>query len=96
MKARAKSSAKIRVRDVYERGSKTATSRPLPPSARSAWSVAATNRAGGRAVFISGVEAIVEALAGELRAGDRVAILSNGGFGGIHDKLLEALGGVSS
>ncbi len=28
-----------------------------------------------------------------LREGDRVAVLSNGGFGGIHEKLLAALGG---
>jgi len=55
--------------------------------------VEATNRAGGRAVFLPGVEAIVSALAAELREGDRVAILSNGGFGGIHDKLLQALAG---
>ena len=55
--------------------------------------VEATNRAGGRAVFLPGVEAIVSALAAELREGDRVAILSNGGFGGIHEKLLRALGG---
>ena len=34
------------------------------------------------------------ALAAELRPGDRVAILSNGGFGGIHEKLLQALGEV--
>jgi UDP-N-acetylmuramate: L-alanyl-gamma-D-glutamyl-meso-diaminopimelate ligase len=58
--------------------------------------VEATNRAGGRAVFLPGVEPIVEALAAELREGDRVAILSNGGFGGIHEKLLAALGGVRS
>jgi UDP-N-acetylmuramate: L-alanyl-gamma-D-glutamyl-meso-diaminopimelate ligase len=32
-------------------------------------------------------------LARELREGDRVAIMSNGGFGGIHTKLLTALGG---
>ncbi len=38
------------------------------------------------------MDAIVEALAAELRAGDRVAILSNGGFGAIHEKLLQALG----
>jgi len=42
-------------------------------------------------VFLPTVEAIVAALAAELRPGDRVAILSNGGFGGIHDKLLRAL-----
>jgi UDP-N-acetylmuramate: L-alanyl-gamma-D-glutamyl-meso-diaminopimelate ligase len=37
------------------------------------------------------VDAIVRALVAEVRPGDRVAILSNGGFGGIHAKLLEAL-----
>ena len=54
--------------------------------------VAATNAAGGHASFLPGVGAIVEALAAELRPGDQVAILSNGGFGGIHEKLLQALG----
>jgi UDP-N-acetylmuramate: L-alanyl-gamma-D-glutamyl-meso-diaminopimelate ligase len=53
--------------------------------------VEATNRAGGRAVFLPGVEAIVSALASDLREGDCVAILSNGGFGGIHEKLMGAL-----
>jgi UDP-N-acetylmuramate: L-alanyl-gamma-D-glutamyl-meso-diaminopimelate ligase len=38
------------------------------------------------------VAAIVAHLARELREGDRVVILSNGGFGGIHGKLLTALG----
>ena len=37
------------------------------------------------------VDEIVRALVAEVRPGDRVAILSNGGFGGIHDKLLRAL-----
>ena len=53
--------------------------------------VAAIGRQGGDAVFLPTVEAIVAALAAELRPGDRVAILSNGGFGGIHEKLLQAL-----
>ena len=57
---------------------------------------AAIGRAGGEAAFLPTVEAIVAALAGELRPGDRVAILSNGGFGGIHDKLLRALAGSSA
>jgi UDP-N-acetylmuramate: L-alanyl-gamma-D-glutamyl-meso-diaminopimelate ligase len=35
----------------------------------------------------------VRRLAPELRADDTVAIMSNGGFGGIHDKLLDALKG---
>jgi UDP-N-acetylmuramate: L-alanyl-gamma-D-glutamyl-meso-diaminopimelate ligase len=55
--------------------------------------VAAIVREGGSAVFVPSVEAIVAALAAELRSGDRVAILSNGGFGGIHEKLLNALAG---
>jgi UDP-N-acetylmuramate: L-alanyl-gamma-D-glutamyl-meso-diaminopimelate ligase len=53
--------------------------------------VASIRRQGGDAVFIPAVDEIVRTLAAELRPGDRVAILSNGGFGGIHDKLLRAL-----
>jgi UDP-N-acetylmuramate: L-alanyl-gamma-D-glutamyl-meso-diaminopimelate ligase len=40
---------------------------------------------------IEGADEIVRRLAPELRAGDVVAIMSNGGFGGIHEKLLTAL-----
>lgn len=36
-------------------------------------------------------DAIVEHLAPEMTDGDVVAVMSNGGFGGIHDKLLETL-----
>ena len=35
---------------------------------------------------------LVEAIATEAKAGDHVLIMSNGGFGGIHGKLLERLG----
>lgn len=38
-----------------------------------------------------GVDEIIEQLIPELREGDVVAIMSNGGFGGIHEKLLSAL-----
>lgn len=38
------------------------------------------------------VEDLVEKLAGKLRADDHVVIMSNSGFGGIHQKLLQALG----
>ncbi len=48
---------------------------------------------GKPARFLPGVDAIVEYLGEECRAGDVVAFLSNGGFGGIHGKLLEALAG---
>jgi UDP-N-acetylmuramate: L-alanyl-gamma-D-glutamyl-meso-diaminopimelate ligase len=40
---------------------------------------------------IDGADEIVRRLVPELRAGDTVVIMSNGGFGGIHDKLLAAL-----
>jgi UDP-N-acetylmuramate: L-alanyl-gamma-D-glutamyl-meso-diaminopimelate ligase len=53
--------------------------------------VASTNAGGGNARFIPTVDAIVRHLSAELREGDRVVVLSNGGFGGIHGKLLEAL-----
>jgi UDP-N-acetylmuramate: L-alanyl-gamma-D-glutamyl-meso-diaminopimelate ligase len=43
------------------------------------------------AFAITDVDEIVRSLASELRAGDVVAIMSNGGFGGIHEKLLAAL-----
>jgi UDP-N-acetylmuramate: L-alanyl-gamma-D-glutamyl-meso-diaminopimelate ligase len=46
---------------------------------------------GTRADFVPEVDAIVARLVGELRQGDRVVILSNGGFGGLHDKLLAGL-----
>ncbi|HTH51695.1 MAG TPA: UDP-N-acetylmuramate:L-alanyl-gamma-D-glutamyl-meso-diaminopimelate ligase [Pyrinomonadaceae bacterium] len=36
-------------------------------------------------------DAIVASLSGQMRDGDVVAVMSNGGFGGIHDKLLTVL-----
>ena len=44
------------------------------------------------AFAIKDVEEIVKTLVSDLRAGDVVAIMSNGAFGGIHEKLLAALG----
>jgi UDP-N-acetylmuramate: L-alanyl-gamma-D-glutamyl-meso-diaminopimelate ligase len=44
-------------------------------------------RRGKRARIISGAEGIVQVIAPELRSGDVVAILSNGGFDGIYEKL---------
>ena len=40
---------------------------------------------------LAGADEIVAHLAPQLRAGDIVAVMSNGGFGGIHEKLLHAL-----
>ena len=44
-------------------------------------------KAGRRARLLPSAEAIVDAVAPEMRSGDVVAILSNGGFGGIYEKL---------
>ena len=43
------------------------------------------------ALAITDVDEIVEKLKSELRSGDVVAIMSNGAFGGIHEKLLDSL-----
>ncbi len=51
------------------------------------------NARGGEARFVASVDSIVALLRDELQAGDRVVVLSNGGFGGIHGKLLDALAG---
>jgi UDP-N-acetylmuramate: L-alanyl-gamma-D-glutamyl-meso-diaminopimelate ligase len=55
--------------------------------------VGAIAELGRDARFIASVDEIVRGLAADLRDGDQVVILSNGGFGGIHEKLLRALGG---
>ena len=44
------------------------------------------------AMALPGADEIIVRLLPELREGDVVAIMSNGGFGGIHEKLLTALG----
>jgi UDP-N-acetylmuramate: L-alanyl-gamma-D-glutamyl-meso-diaminopimelate ligase len=45
------------------------------------------------AFAITDVDEIVAALKQELRPGDVVAVMSNGAFGGIHEKLMTALAG---
>jgi UDP-N-acetylmuramate: L-alanyl-gamma-D-glutamyl-meso-diaminopimelate ligase len=49
------------------------------------------NEAGTPAAVYADADAIVEALVPQLRAGDIVAILSNGGFGSIYQKLPRAI-----
>jgi UDP-N-acetylmuramate: L-alanyl-gamma-D-glutamyl-meso-diaminopimelate ligase len=46
---------------------------------------------GKHAAYISEPDDIVRHLAGRLRGDEVVLIMSNGGFGGIHEKLLTAL-----
>ena len=53
---------------------------------------AALQRLGERARSFEQLEGLVAAVAAEARAGDRVLVMSNGGFGGVHGKLLAALG----
>jgi UDP-N-acetylmuramate: L-alanyl-gamma-D-glutamyl-meso-diaminopimelate ligase len=50
---------------------------------------------GERAAVFDRVDAIVARVAAEAADGDQVLVMSNGGFGGIHQKLLDALGARS-
>src|SRR5690606_33300174 len=56
--------------------------------------VSAWTGAGRRAAYVPVVDDIVERVAAGAQPGDVVLIMSNGGFGGLHDKLLTALGSV--
>jgi UDP-N-acetylmuramate: L-alanyl-gamma-D-glutamyl-meso-diaminopimelate ligase len=56
------------------------------------WSAAeALAPLGAQAVVADTVDALVAAIVKAARPGDQVLVMSNGGFGGIHDKLLAAL-----
>jgi UDP-N-acetylmuramate: L-alanyl-gamma-D-glutamyl-meso-diaminopimelate ligase len=47
---------------------------------------------GAKAAVYGDLSALIDAVVNEARTGDHVLVMSNGGFGGIHDKLLERLG----
>jgi UDP-N-acetylmuramate: L-alanyl-gamma-D-glutamyl-meso-diaminopimelate ligase len=53
--------------------------------------IEAISRQNKPAMALAGADQIVEHLVPELLEGDVVAVMSNGGFGGIHDKILAAL-----
>jgi UDP-N-acetylmuramate: L-alanyl-gamma-D-glutamyl-meso-diaminopimelate ligase len=56
------------------------------------WNVAeALAPLGDKAVVENDLDRLVRRLADAARPGDQVLVMSNGGFGGIHDKLLAAL-----
>lgn len=48
---------------------------------------------GERATTLDDLDALVEAICAAARPGDHVLVMSNGGFGGIHQKLLDRLPG---
>jgi UDP-N-acetylmuramate: L-alanyl-gamma-D-glutamyl-meso-diaminopimelate ligase len=57
-----------------------------------AWDpAAALHPLGDRARTFTDLGALVAAIASEARRGDHVLVMSNGGFGGVHGKLLRAL-----
>jgi UDP-N-acetylmuramate: L-alanyl-gamma-D-glutamyl-meso-diaminopimelate ligase len=59
--------------------------------------IEAISQQGKPALTLPGADEIVAHLSPQLISGDVVAIMSNGGFGGIHDKILESLqSGISS
>ncbi len=61
-------------------------------SANLGWDAGATFAPlGGRASCEADFERLVGSIAAEARPGDQVLVMSNGGFGGIHDRLLAAL-----
>ena len=62
------------------------------PQGNYGWSAAeALAPLGAQAVVADSVDALVAAIVQAARPGDQVLVMSNGGFGGIHDKLLAAL-----
>jgi UDP-N-acetylmuramate: L-alanyl-gamma-D-glutamyl-meso-diaminopimelate ligase len=46
---------------------------------------------GARGRIADSVDALVKGLADDAQSGDHVLVMSNGGFGGLHDKLLAEL-----
>src|SRR6185312_13488458 len=46
---------------------------------------------GERARVVEDLDALVDAIASDARAGDKIVVMSNGAFGGIHDKLIARL-----
>jgi len=51
---------------------------------------------GDQAVVCATIDALVQAVVAAARPGDHVLCMSNGGFGGIHGKLLDALGAAAA
>lgn len=52
----------------------------------------AADKAAGKATVSHGIDKLVDEISADVNSGDTVVIMSNGGFGGIHEKLLAVLG----
>jgi UDP-N-acetylmuramate: L-alanyl-gamma-D-glutamyl-meso-diaminopimelate ligase len=73
-------------------GSLAAADRVFCYAANLGWDVAeALAPLGAKATVCDDLDALVAGIAAEARAGDHVLVMSNGGFGGIHGKLLARL-----
>lgn len=73
-------------------GSLTAADRVFCYAANLGWDAAdALAPLGSKAATYTDLDTLVDAIAGEARTGDQILIMSNGGFGGIHEKLLARL-----
>ncbi|HEX6691874.1 MAG TPA: cyanophycin synthetase, partial [Burkholderiales bacterium] len=70
-------------------GSVAQADRSYVYSAGLGWDAAAVF--GPRAKCFPDLEALIGAVAAEARSGDHILVMSNGGFGGIHKRLLERL-----
>ena len=46
---------------------------------------------GAKAAVYDDLDALVDGVVAEARPGDHVLVMSNGGFGGVHEKLLRRL-----
>ena len=46
-------------------------------------------------LLVNEVDEIITGLVSQLKAGDHVIVMSNSGFGGIHQKLLDAISSVA-
>jgi len=56
------------------------------------WSLDALSRSlAPKATLAHDIDALVSLLVAQAKPGDSIVIMSNGGFGGIHDKLISAL-----
>lgn len=56
------------------------------------WSLqSVVDASNGRAQLEDSIDAVIDAVAAQTQSGDHVVIMSNGGFGGIHQRLIEQL-----